>query len=197
MSWVDERQSKLDPFADKLAGWLKTEGAKSRKQRGTLKQMHADLVALGFDGSYGRVAAFARNWQAGRSKPEFRTETTPFKKDCLLNGWRSLLSRLTKADSQPLSGVALQQTKRRLAPHSIAGVSDICSSRRLGCRTGLQCKRLMRSHDSVATESAKVVVRKIRPESVATEQHQPRHKTLSGPPPRSYLSQPSATTSLS
>jgi hypothetical protein len=48
-----------------------------------------------------------------------------------------------------------------------------------------------------ATESAKVVVRKIRPESVATEQHQPRHKTLSGPPPRSYLSQPSATTSLS
>jgi transposase len=63
-----ERQSKLDPFADKLAGWLKTEGAKSRKQRHTLKQMHADLVALGFDGSYGRVAAFARNWRADRQR---------------------------------------------------------------------------------------------------------------------------------
>lgn len=48
-----ERPSKLDPFADKLAAWLKTE-AVSRKQRRTLKQVHADLVALGFTGSYGR-----------------------------------------------------------------------------------------------------------------------------------------------
>jgi len=61
-----KRQSKLDPFAEKLAGWLKTEAAKSRKQRRTLKQLHADLVVLGFDGSYGRVAAFARDWRADR-----------------------------------------------------------------------------------------------------------------------------------
>ena len=46
-----ERQSKLDPFADKLAGWLKTEAGKSRKQRRTLKHLHADLVMLGFTGS--------------------------------------------------------------------------------------------------------------------------------------------------
>ena len=31
-----ERQSKLDPFSEKLAGWLKTEAARSRKQRRTL-----------------------------------------------------------------------------------------------------------------------------------------------------------------
>jgi len=37
-----ERQSKLEPFSEKLAGWLKTESAKSRKQRRTLKQMHVD-----------------------------------------------------------------------------------------------------------------------------------------------------------
>jgi hypothetical protein len=30
--------------------------AKSRKQRRTAKQMHADLVVLGYDGSYNRVA---------------------------------------------------------------------------------------------------------------------------------------------
>ena len=36
----------------------------SRKQRRTVKQMHADLVELGFDGSYGRVAAFARRRKA-------------------------------------------------------------------------------------------------------------------------------------
>jgi transcriptional regulator with XRE-family HTH domain len=58
-----ERPSKLDPFADKLSGWLKTEAGRSRKQRRTLKQLHADLMALGFTGSYGRVAAFAREWR--------------------------------------------------------------------------------------------------------------------------------------
>lgn len=50
--------SKLDPFADKLARWLKTEAGKSRKQRRTVKQMHADLAAVGYHGSYNRVAAF-------------------------------------------------------------------------------------------------------------------------------------------
>ena len=65
-----ERPSRLDPFAEKLAGWLKTEAGKSRKQRRTLKQMHADLVALGFDGSYNRVAAFARQWRADRQREQ-------------------------------------------------------------------------------------------------------------------------------
>ena len=32
---VPDRPSKLDPFAEKLAGWLRTEAAKSRKQRRT------------------------------------------------------------------------------------------------------------------------------------------------------------------
>ncbi len=31
-----ERPSKIDPFAEKLAGWLKTEAGKSRKQRRTM-----------------------------------------------------------------------------------------------------------------------------------------------------------------
>ena len=41
--------SRLDAYAERLSGWLKSETTKSRKQRRTLKQMHADLVALGFD----------------------------------------------------------------------------------------------------------------------------------------------------
>ena len=41
------RPSKLDPYAERLSGWLKTEMTKSRKQRRTGKQIHADLVALG------------------------------------------------------------------------------------------------------------------------------------------------------
>ena len=65
---VPERPSKLDPFAEKLSGWLRTEVAKSRKQRRTAKQMHADLVVLGYDGSYNRVAAFVRVWKAERQR---------------------------------------------------------------------------------------------------------------------------------
>ncbi len=63
---LPDRPSKLDPFAEKLTGWLRQEASKSRKQRRTTKQLHADLVALGYDGSYGRVAAFARSWKADR-----------------------------------------------------------------------------------------------------------------------------------
>ncbi|MCW2274129.1 hypothetical protein M2321_001704 [Rhodoblastus acidophilus] len=32
--------------------------------------MHGDLVALGFIGSYNRVAAFARDWKAERSREQ-------------------------------------------------------------------------------------------------------------------------------
>ena len=68
-----QRPSKFDPFADKLAGWLKSEAGKSRKQRQTAKQLHADRVALGYDGSYGRVAAFARAWKAERQREQQTT----------------------------------------------------------------------------------------------------------------------------
>jgi transposase len=59
-----ERPSKLDAFADRLSAWLRTEAKKNRKQKRTVKQLHADLLSLGYEGSYGRVAAFAREWKA-------------------------------------------------------------------------------------------------------------------------------------
>ena len=58
-----QSRSKLDAFEDKLALWLATETKKSRKQRRNLRQMHSDLVVLGYRGSYDRVAAFARAWR--------------------------------------------------------------------------------------------------------------------------------------
>ena len=60
---VPDRPSKLDPYADKLSHMLRQEAGKSRKQKRTIKQLHADLAALGYDGSYNRVAAFARDWR--------------------------------------------------------------------------------------------------------------------------------------
>ena len=67
------RPSRLDPYAERLSGWLKTEMTRSRKQRRTGKQIHADLVALGYDGSYNRVAAFIRAWRANRQVQEQTT----------------------------------------------------------------------------------------------------------------------------
>nr|WP_238534054.1 helix-turn-helix domain-containing protein [Herbaspirillum lusitanum] len=52
--------------AIKLSAWIKTESTKSRKQKRSLKQMHADLCVLGFEGSYDRVAALARQWKVNQ-----------------------------------------------------------------------------------------------------------------------------------
>lgn len=65
---VPERPSRLDPFAEKLSGWFRIEAGRSREQRRTVKQLHADVVTLGYDGSYNRVAAFAREWKAERQR---------------------------------------------------------------------------------------------------------------------------------
>jgi hypothetical protein len=51
-----------------LSAWLKAEACKPRKQRRNLKQLHLDLKELGYEGSYDRVAAFARQWKVGQSE---------------------------------------------------------------------------------------------------------------------------------
>lgn len=55
--------SKLHQYAEVLRSWLTREAKRNRKRRRNLKQPHRNLAALGFDGSYDRVAAFARNWR--------------------------------------------------------------------------------------------------------------------------------------
>lgn len=67
------RPSKLDPYADRLSAWLLMEARKPRKDRRSVKQMHADLVKLGYDGSYERVAAFARAWREDRQRVQQTT----------------------------------------------------------------------------------------------------------------------------
>jgi transposase len=67
---VPGRPSRLDPYADKLSQMLRHEAGKSRKQKRTVKQLHADLVVLGYDGSYNRVAAFVRDWKAVRQQEQ-------------------------------------------------------------------------------------------------------------------------------
>ena len=55
--------SKLDDYSESLTSWLFRESRRHRKQRKNAKQLYADLVLLGYEGSYDRVAAFARKWK--------------------------------------------------------------------------------------------------------------------------------------
>jgi transposase len=65
-----DRASKLDPYADKLSHMLRQEAGKSRKQKRTIGQLHRDLQALGYEGSYNRVAAFARDWKGALQREQ-------------------------------------------------------------------------------------------------------------------------------
>lgn len=67
---ISDRPSKLDPYADKLSDMLRQEAGKSRKQKRRIKQLCADLKALGYEGSYNRVAAFARDWKVARQREQ-------------------------------------------------------------------------------------------------------------------------------
>jgi transposase len=55
--------SKLDEFLPVLEAWLSREAGQGRKQRRNLRRLFADLVTLGYAGSYDRVAAYARGWR--------------------------------------------------------------------------------------------------------------------------------------
>ncbi len=68
-SYAERRSSSLlDKYSVLLSAWLKAEACKPRKQRRNLKQLHLDLKELGYEGSYDRVAAFARQWKVGQSE---------------------------------------------------------------------------------------------------------------------------------
>jgi len=58
----------MDKYSVLLSGWLKAKTSKPRKQRRSLKQIHADLKELGYEGTCDRVAAFARQWKAGQTE---------------------------------------------------------------------------------------------------------------------------------
>jgi transposase len=60
---IPDRPSKLDLFAERLAAWLRTDVRRPCKQKRTTRQFHAELVELGYDGLYRRVAAFVRAWR--------------------------------------------------------------------------------------------------------------------------------------
>ena len=71
--------SKLDDYTPTLTSWLHRESKRHRKQRRTVKQLHIDLMRLGFTGSYDRVAAFARQWREKQFGPSSKQAFVPLR----------------------------------------------------------------------------------------------------------------------
>lgn len=61
-------ETKLDAYADTLRGWLTTNQHRTKRDRSTVHAMYEELTAMGYRGSYGRVAAFARRFCDEQSK---------------------------------------------------------------------------------------------------------------------------------
>ena len=55
--------SQLDPYTEQLRAMLCRNQSTPRKQKISVREMHVRLVAMGYPGSYSRVAAFARGWR--------------------------------------------------------------------------------------------------------------------------------------
>src|SRR5687768_4477146 len=59
---------KIDAHAETLAGWLKADAAKPRRERRTARALHQALVGLGFSGDYSRVTEFVRGWHEAQGR---------------------------------------------------------------------------------------------------------------------------------
>lgn len=110
-----ERRSRsaIDKYSFQLSAMLKTEAARSRKLRRTLKQIHEGLKELGFEGSYDRVAAFARVWREGQTE---RVNPASKRTDCQFaftrgrggdtNLWHQLFFSLSRRRCKCISAVS-------------------------------------------------------------------------------------------
>lgn len=61
--------TKLAPFEAQLRKWLEEDARLPRKQRRRVLALHAALVAQGYSGSYGRVAAYVRRIKRDGGQP--------------------------------------------------------------------------------------------------------------------------------
>lgn len=71
--------SKLSGYTDTLVTWLKANAYRGKRERRTVLAMHEELVSLGYSGSYGRVAAFARHWRKEQAGSAGKAAFVPLK----------------------------------------------------------------------------------------------------------------------
>ncbi|MCZ4303466.1 hypothetical protein O4G98_01860 [Zoogloeaceae bacterium G21618-S1] len=62
-----EARSVVDPWAEQLGQWLKTDAHRPKRDRRTARAMFEAIRAQGYAGSYNRVCAFIKRWRTGES----------------------------------------------------------------------------------------------------------------------------------
>ena len=62
-----EGRSVVDPWAEQLGQWLKTDAHRPKRDRRTGRAMFEAIRAQGYAGSYNRVCAFIKRWRAAES----------------------------------------------------------------------------------------------------------------------------------
>ena len=60
-------RSVVDPWAEQLDGWLRTDRHRPKRDRRTALVLYQAIREQGYQGSYGRVCAFVRRWKVGQS----------------------------------------------------------------------------------------------------------------------------------
>ena len=101
--------SKLDPYAETRASWLKREVGRNRKRRRNLKQLHRDRVARGFDGSYDRVAAS----HAEGASPRARVPPVGYRDKLPTNPWCNFTPPRRYIFSPPLTPTEYNLAQRQ------------------------------------------------------------------------------------
>lgn len=71
--------SKLDAYKEVLAGWLKLNAHRNKRERKSVTTMTEALRGLGYGGSYSQVARFVRRWKAELGDPSRRAAFVPLK----------------------------------------------------------------------------------------------------------------------
>jgi transposase len=71
--------TKLDGYTELLATWLKADAHRGKRDRRTVKLMYEELAAQGYQGGYGRVAAFARRWRTEQAGSAGKGAFVPLK----------------------------------------------------------------------------------------------------------------------
>jgi len=71
-------RSVVDPWAEQLSGWLRTDRHRPKRDRRTALMLYQAIKEQGYSGGYGRVCAFVRRWKAqANQSPRGRVAYVP------------------------------------------------------------------------------------------------------------------------
>ena len=72
-------RSVVDPYKEPLEAWLRSDLHRPKRERRTARVLFNQIRALGYPGSYNRVAVFVKRWRESGGGPLKRPVFVPLK----------------------------------------------------------------------------------------------------------------------